>query len=257
MLNSQIRIISLVPSITELLHSLGLSEQVVGITKFCVHPPEWFKTKIRIGGTKNIDIAKIKSLSPTLVIANKEENIKEQIEALTEFTKVLVTDVSNLTDALLLIQQIGIATGTSIEASKMVDTIRRDFAELCDIQTNQQLQSIPCTYLIWQDPYMTIGGDTFINHLLLLAGFSNVFKHQLRYPTVTLSTISETNCKVIFLSSEPFPFKQFHIDSLKKEFPNLLIQLVDGEMFSWYGSRLLLSAPYLKKLKESLTAKLL
>lgn len=257
MLNSPLRIISLVPSITELLHGLGLSDNVVGITKFCVHPPEWFKTKVRIGGTKNIDIAKIKALSPTLVIANKEENVKEQIEALTEFTKVLVTDVTNLSDALLLIQQIGIATGTTHNASRMIDTIRNDFKQLSAFQINQQLQSIPCAYLIWKDPYMTIGGDTFINHLLLLSGFTNVFIQHSRYPSITLNDISETNCKVIFLSSEPYPFKQLHIDSLQEEFPHLLIQLVDGEMFSWYGSRLLLSARYLKELKESITTQLL
>ena len=254
MLHDQIRIISLVPSITELLYSLGLSDQVVGITKFCVHPNDWFKTKTRIGGTKNIHIEKIRSLAPTLVIANKEENVKEQVESLETFTKVHLTDVSNFEDALIMIQDIGTLTHSQVKATEIIAAIQEGFAELIGLPIQQRLQSIPCAYLIWQDPYMTIGGDTFINDLLTKIGFSNVFAKSLRYPSISLSEIEQSNCKVIFLSSEPYPFKQIHIDVLQKYFPNKLILLVDGEMFSWYGSRLLEAAAYFKSLTKTVSS---
>lgn len=256
MLNSQVRIISLVPSITELLYSLGLSDQVVGITKFCVHPNEWFLTKPRIGGTKNIQIEKIKALAPTLVIAYKEENVKEQVDAVAAFTKVHLTDVSNFEEALKMIEEIGSITSTREKASNLINTINTNFAELRKPSTTQQLKSIPCAYLIWQDPYMTIGGDTYISDLLKKIGFVNIFAKDARYPSITLSDIEQSNCKVIFLSSEPYPFKQMHIDELQRYFPNKLIILVDGEMFSWYGSRLLEAPAYFKSLSQMVSDQL-
>ncbi len=256
MFSNQLRIVSLVPSITELLFSLGLNEQVVGITKFCVHPPEWFKTKSRIGGTKNIAIEKIKALAPTLVFANKEENVKEQVEALGEFTKIHLTDISNLEDALKMIQEIGELTYTQTKAEDLINKIQDCFNDLSTLLNSQQLQSTPCTYLIWQDPYMTIGGDTYINHMLSLAGFKNIFDNQLRYPTISLSQIEQLNGDIIFLSSEPFPFKQKHIDELQKKFPGKLILLVDGEMFSWYGSRLVHAAKYFYALNKTVISHL-
>jgi ABC-type Fe3+-hydroxamate transport system substrate-binding protein len=248
-----LRIISLVPSITELLFTLGLSDQVVGITKFCVHPHEWFKSKKRIGGTKSIHVDQIRALAPTLVIANKEENIKEQIEALEAFTKVHITDVSNFEDALKMIQDIGSLTYTEAKATEIITTIKDRFAELNQLLAIQQLQSIPCTYLIWQDPYMTIGGDTYINDLIKKIGFTNVFANTTRYPSIDLTAIEQSNCSVIFLSSEPYPFKQMHIDLLQKYFPTKLIILVDGEMFSWYGSRLLEAAGYFNSLTKKVS----
>lgn len=254
--DTSLRIISLVPSITELLYHLGLSNEVVGITKFCVHPNEWFLTKPRIGGTKNIHIEKIKALAPTLVIANKEENVKEQVEAVAAFTKVHLTDVSNFEDALKMIEEIGSITSTQEKASIFINAINNNFDELSKLSTTQQLQSIPCAYLIWQNPYMTIGGDTYISDLLKKIGFVNVFANDARYPSISLSDIEQSNCKVIFLSSEPYPFKQMHIDHLQKYFPNKLIMLVDGEMFSWYGSRLIDAAAYFKSLSKMVAAQL-
>ncbi len=256
MLSNQLRIVSLVPSITELLYSLGLQDQVVGITKFCVHPNEWFKTKIRIGGTKNIAIEKIKALAPTLVIANKEENIKEQVEALEAFTKVHLTDVSTYEEALKMIEEIGQITQTKVRATALIQLIKDRFEDLSKHPHFLQLQSTPCLYLIWQEPYMTIGGDTYINDLLIKTGFTNVFTHTLRYPSISLSEIQQSNCKVIFLSSEPYPFKQKHIDVLQKHFPDKLILLVDGEMFSWYGSRLMDAPSYFKNLLEQVSEQL-
>ena len=237
------RIISLVPSQTELLHYIGLQKETVAITKFCIHPAEWFATKTRVGGTKSLDIEKIISLKPDLIIANKEENIKEQIEALAIKFNVWVTDVNNFEDALAMIQDIGKLTGKEAETLALNLFIKEQFALL---RTNKIF--INTAYLIWKDPCMTIGGDTFINNMLQLAGFKNIFADRLRYPEVTIDEIKNAECRLLFLSSEPYPFAQKHIDELQPYLPGVKIILADGEMFSWYGSRLLKVPGYLNEL---------
>jgi len=175
------RIVSLVPSQTELLHALGLENEVVGITKFCVQPKEWHQTKERIGGTKNINLQKLRSLRPDLVIANKEENTREQVEELAKEFPVWISDVNNLADALSMINSLGEITGKQQTANELLSAIKIAFAQL------QTLHPTPrVAYLIWKDPYMTIGGDTFIHHLLQQAGFQNVFASRQRYPVITL-----------------------------------------------------------------------
>lgn len=238
------RIISLVPSQTELLFDLGLNDEVIGITKFCIHPTEWFTTKTRIGGTKNVDIQKITSLHPDLIIANKEENVQDQIEALESIAPVWLTDVNTLEDAIQMIEIIGMLTSTSSQAQVISQQIKNQFANL----TPKKLVS--ACYLIWQNPYMTIGADTFINNMLQKAGFQNIFEDRLRYPTITIQEIKDLNPAFVFLSSEPYPFKQKHIHELQLQLPNSTIMLVDGEMFSWYGSRLLKTTAYLNKLMD-------
>ena len=241
------RIISLVPSQTALLHHLGLENETIAITKFCVHPEVWYRNKTRIGGTKAIDIEKINSLHPDLIIANKEENVKEQVEMLAENFPVWVTDVNDLADAYKMIHDIGILTSKKNEASELVDSIKIKFDVLS--QTFNINDRIPVAYLIWKDPYMTIGGDTFISNMLQAAGFINIFRDQKRYPEITVSQLKNMNCKLVFLSSEPYPFQQKHIDELQRELPGIKIILVDGEMFSWYGSRLLEAPDYFRYLK--------
>jgi ABC-type Fe3+-hydroxamate transport system substrate-binding protein len=242
------RIISLVPSQTELLFDLGLNDEVIGITKFCVHPHEWFKTRTRIGGTKNINIEKIKLLQPDFVIANKEENVKEQIEELEKFTNVYVSDVSNLEDAKKMIAEIGKLVNREAQSKFIVDEIERKFLQI----ENVNQQKLHAAYLIWNDPYMTIGGDTFINDMMQYCGFKNIFEDQLRYPEISIKQLQQLNCKILLLSSEPYPFKQKHIDELQPLLPNTKIMLVDGEMFSWYGSRLLLATDYFMQLRQAI-----
>ena len=244
------RIISLVPSQTELLHYIGLQKETVAITKFCIHPAEWFATKTRVGGTKSLDIEKIISLKPDLIIANKEENIKEQIEALAIKFNVWVTDVNNFEDALAMIQDIGKLTGKEAETLALNVFIKKQFALL---RTNKIF--INTAYLIWKDPCMTIGGDTFINNMLQLAGFKNIFADRLRYPEVTIDEIKNAECRLLFLSSEPYPFAQKHIDELQPYLPGVKIILADGEMFSWYGSRLLKVPGYLNELTAKIFKK--
>ncbi len=237
------RIVSLVPSQTELLHYQGLEEESVGITKFCIHPKEWFDTKTRIGGTQTIDIKRIQALNPDLIIANKEENVKEQVDELAKYFNVWVTDVNNVADALHMIHDIGTLTGKITAAQKLVTAIQSNFAKL---QTSTR--QLKTCYLIWKEPYMTVGGDTFINDILSKAGLKNIFEDNKRYPEITIADLQVAHCQLLLLSSEPYPFKQQHIDELQQQLPGTVILLADGEMFSWYGSRMLLIPQYLNTL---------
>jgi ABC-type Fe3+-hydroxamate transport system substrate-binding protein len=243
------RIVSLVPSQTELLFHLGLDKETIGITKFCIHPNEWFRTKARVGGTKNPDIEKIISLGPDLILANKEENEKEQIEQLAAHVPVWVTDVSNLEGALDMIEGIGALTGKLEKAAFLKAHIATAFEALAQ---HKPLKPLRVCYLIWKDPYLTVGGDTFINSMLHYAGFQNIFAACNRYPEVTIETLTAMNCDVLLLSSEPYPFSEKHIPELSSHLPGTRIVLVDGELFSWYGSRLQLAPDYFKRLQEQL-----
>ena len=240
------RIISLVPSQTELLSDLGLQAETVGITKFCVHPNTWFKTKTRIGGTKTINFKTIDRLQPDIIIVNKEENVKAQIEQLALKYPVWLTDVNNLEEALQMIGDIGVLTGKENAALSIIDQINIAFAAVPKIE-----KPVKTAYLIWQKPYMTIGGDTFINNMLTHCGFENVFADKTRYPEISINDLLIANCPLLFLSSEPYPFKQKHLDELKLLLPQTSIRLVDGEFFSWYGSRLLKAPEYFNKLINS------
>lgn len=240
-------IISLVPSQTELLWYLGLEKEVIGITKFCVHPASWFKAKKRIGGTKELHINEILNLQPDLIIANKEENTKEQIKALAEKCNVWVTDVNNLQDAITMIKEIGEITGKKNASTTLANEIEQKFLAL---KKDELAQPKKAAYLIWKEPYMTVGGDTFINDMMKKSGYENVFATQERYPEVTLKQIKDSGCTTLLLSSEPYPFKEKHVLALQKDLPGMKIKLVDGEMFSWYGSRLLMAPDYFKQLQK-------
>ena len=253
------KIISVVPSQTELLFDLGLNEEVIGITKFCVHPQQWFRSKTRIGGTKNLHLEKIKELRPDFIIANKEENVKEQIETLAKYFPVWISDVNNLQDAVQMMAAVGEITGRQNEAEILITQIKTNFASLTNNQIPKEslhlkpLQTqnpkLKTVYLIWKDPYMTVGGDTFINNMLNYAGFENIFAQLSRYPQITIEQLRAANCQLLLLSSEPYPFRQKHIDELQGQLPDTKIILADGEMFSWYGSRLLKAPAYFQELQ--------
>lgn len=237
------KIISLVPSQTELLHDLGLNEEVAGITKFCVHPQSWFKSKERVGGTKQVNLEKIFHLEPDIVIANKEENVKEQIDQIEKFAPVYVSDVNNLNDAISMINDIGMLTGTQEKAKMIAENVQHSFSTLETVTRNHN-----ACYLIWRNLYMTVGSDTFIHDMLNRCGFKNVYANEQRYPTITLEELKRKNVELILLSSEPFPFKAKHAEEIKAILPHVKILMVDGEMFSWYGSRLIYAAQYFKEL---------
>lgn len=239
------RIISLVPSQTELLHDLGLGSRstagrVVGITKFCVHPEEWFRTIPRVGGTKKVDMDKIRALKPDLIIGNKEENKRKDIEALEKEFPVWMSDVRDLDGALDMIGRIGDLTGTIAEATVLRQGIERSFAQLA-------IREEPRTvaYFIWQEPFMVAGHGTFVNDMLQRCGLINVFDEgDARYPEITARELAEADPDVVLLSSEPFPFKEEHIAEFNMILPGTPVHLVDGAMFSWYGSRLLTAPAY-------------
>jgi ABC-type Fe3+-hydroxamate transport system substrate-binding protein len=239
------RIVSVVPSQTELLFDLGLSNEILGITKFCIHPKEICKTKAIVGGTKNLNLEKIISLQPDLIIANKEENVKEQIELLSEKIPVWLTDVNNYDEALQMIADLGKITQTSEKANSIKQSIDE---QLSAPIFNKKRKAV---YLIWKSPFMTIGGDTFIDSMMHKAGFENTFHHLTRYPEIEIENIAKSDCEFVLLSSEPYPFAQKHVDEMQASLPNKKIIIVDGEMFSWYGSRMLKSATYFKELSTS------
>ena len=236
------RIISVVPSQTELLFNLGLTEEVIGITKFCVHPDEWFRKKVKIGGTKKLNIKKIRELKPDLILANQEENLKEEIELLSLEFDVWISKINNLNDAMQMIREIGIMVNKKVEAEDLYENINSSF------KLYQPVKKQKAVYLIWNNPLMTIGGDTFISDMMLRAGFINLFSNDLRYPEISIQILQELKPEVLMLSSEPFPFAEKHLQEFRKLLPDCKIKLVDGEMFSWYGSRLLESIKYFRQL---------
>ncbi|MBX2958539.1 MAG: ABC transporter substrate-binding protein [Flavobacteriales bacterium] len=235
------RIISVVPSQTELLFDLGLENEVVGITKFCIHPNSWFKNKTRIGGTKTLNINKIKQLKPDLIIANKEENTKQQIEELQQLFPVWTSNIRNLSESLEMIKQIGLITKTNVNAEEIIAKIEQDFKLLTSIKK----QSKSTLYFIWREPFMSVGSSTFIHDVMERAGFVNALETSENYPVLTSEQIKTINPQLILLSSEPYPFKEKHIKEFKMLSKNAQILLVDGELFSWYGSRLTKTVHYL------------
>lgn len=240
------RIVSLVPSQSELLWDLGLKERLAGITKFCIHPREMFESIPRVGGTKTLNIDRIRDLKPDLIIGNKEENERAQIETLQKEFAVWMSDIYKLGDALKTIGHIGELTGTVPEASVLAEEIRQSFRELPFLEKS-------VLYLIWK-PYMAAGRNTFIGDMLEKTGLKNVIAPEdSRYPQLSIEDIRELNPELIFLSSEPFPFKQAHADELQQALPDARIVLVDGELFSWYGSRLLRTAAYFRELVKQLS----
>ena len=243
-LPTPLKIISLVPSITELLYDLGLQNEIIGITKFCIHPEVLLHTKEKIGGTKNINIKKVVHLVPDLIIANIEENIKEQIEELAGHFPVYLSDVNDYKSAMQMIVDIGLITKKKIEAENIFNRIEKAF----EAEKMTATKPIKVAYLIWKDPYMTIGGNTFISDMIEKMGLKNIYKNDERYPQITLEELQKKEPDVILLSTEPYPFKEKHLEELKNFFPTTIILLADGELFSWYGSRMLLMPPYFKTL---------
>jgi ABC-type Fe3+-hydroxamate transport system substrate-binding protein len=240
------RIISLVPSQTELLHYMGLENAVIGITKFCLYPTEWFKTKNRVGGTKQLKINEILALKPDLVIGNKEENTKEDIEQLEKNgISVWMSDINSFDEALEMIYQIGVLCGKESQAADLVRQIKIGFEEILQIGKGRSV-----LYFIWDEPTYVVGKNTFIDSVLTKIGFVNHCNLN-RYPEIT--ELKNPNPDFVFLSSEPFPFTEQHLEKFQKLFPEAKVKLVDGEMCSWYGSRMLASVGYFSTvLKKSL-----
>ncbi|TGE08036.1 ABC transporter substrate-binding protein [Hymenobacter fodinae] len=236
------RIVSLVPSQTELLFDLGLGERVVGVTKFCIHPAQARTTATVIGGTKNFHLEKIEELQPDLIIGNKEENYQEGIEQLAAKYPVWMSDISTLDEALDMIRRVGLLTGQKEQAEALAREIQVSLAELPPVA-----EPPTAAYFIWRNPYMVAADGTFIDDLLRRAGFQNAFSAQSRYPEISAEQLRKTAPQHILLSSEPYPFSDKHIAEFQALCPQANIQIVDGELFSWYGSRLRHTAAYFQE----------
>ncbi|MGI4737011.1 MAG: ABC transporter substrate-binding protein [Janthinobacterium lividum] len=237
------RIVSLVPSQTELLFDLGLPAQVVGVTKFCIHPARARQSAAVIGGTKNFDFDKIAALQPDLIIGNKEENYQAGIAQLAQHYPVWLSDISELNAALDMIRRVSFLTGARAAGEELATEIATSLAALVAPQP-----PVSAAYFIWRKPYMVAASGTFINDLLGRAGFDNVFAHLGRYPEITPEQLVAAAPERILLSSEPYPFQAKHLAEFQQLCPRATVQVVDGELFSWYGSRLRLSAAYLRGL---------
>lgn len=251
-----IRIISLVPSLTETLFDLGLEDSIVGITKFCVHPQHLKVTKTVVGGTKTLNFEKVKALKPDIVIANKEENTLEMVLELEKICPVIVTEIYTIEDALDMISMLGELFQKRVEAQNWINKIKFSKQELeCFVS---QLPFRKVAYFIWANPYMVAGNQTFINHLLQLNRFHNIYQCiEGRYPEIELKKIRmEGDPDLIFLSSEPFPFKDEHAFEIGRHTHHGKTIFVDGEMFSWYGTRLLKAFDYFRRLQRRIEGSL-
>jgi ABC-type Fe3+-hydroxamate transport system substrate-binding protein len=240
------KIVSLVPSLTELLFDLGLEDQIIGRTRFCIHPKGKVDQVEIMGGTKNPRIDKIRKAKPDLIIANREENRKEDVDNLQKDFEVMVSDIKTIEDALFTIHDIGNRCGAKKAAEELISAIRKEYHNAPD---EPQLS---VAYMIWRDPWMTVGADTYIHSVLNHWNLKNVFSNQTRYPKTTLEDLSNKNPDIILLSSEPYPFKEKHIKQVETACPDSRVLLVDGEWFSWYGSRMLPSFRKLNSFRKAI-----
>ena len=247
---SPTRIVSLVPSQTELLAHLGLDDQVVGLTRFCERPERWRTNKTIVGGTKQVDLDTVRALDPDLILANHEENTADDVAALGDIAPVFVTEVKTVSGALDMIRTVGALTGTSDRTSTLVGRIISRFRALPDFP------SLRAVYFIWRDPHMTVGGDTFIHDVMQWGGLQNLYGGQTRYPNVSPHALADQEPDVLLCATEPFPFheKDAFTAELRDAAPDTPIEIVDGQPFSWYGPRLLDTPKYLRDLRERLPA---
>lgn len=226
------RIVSLVPSLTELLIELGLQNKLVGRTRFCVHPKEKVESIPIVGGTKNPRLDKIHGLNPDLIVANKEENRRQDIQLLMDDFEVEVTEITTIEDALITIHTLGQKLQANGRADRLITDIQN---RLNDRPDEPGLRTV---YMIWKDPWMTVGGDTYIHDVLEHWKLSNIFGNRRRYPKFNLQDLKKYNPDLILLSSEPYPFKEKHLAQIEEVCPAARVLLVEGEWFSWYGSHM-------------------
>ena len=244
------RIISTVPSQTELLFDLGLDDQIKGITKFCIRPIGKCREKLKIGGTKKLNLEKMAELRPDLILANKEENVESQIMELAGKFPVWISDVHDLDSALQMIASVGAITGRKTAALDLSAEIRRRFNLL--VAPAASVPPVSVAYLVWKRPYMVAASGTFVDDIIQKAGWTNAFGDLRRYPEITPEMIHQRKPDSLLLSSEPFPFSEKHLPEFRRLLPGAVIQLVDGQMFSWYGSRLLQAPGYIMNLRRGI-----
>ena len=243
------RIVCLVPSLTELIVDLGLESYVVGVTKFCVHPTFIRTNKTVVGGTKQVHFDKIRALNPDVILCNKEENTKAMFAELEAIAPVHMSHICNFEDAIEIITLYGALFAVENKADTIIEGIQNKYVAFCEFIADKR--KFRAVYFIWKNPWMVAANETFINSMLVLNNFENSFAHLKRYPEIELETITDTT-DIIMLSSEPYPFKEQHILALEQRYPSSKVIVVNGEYFSWYGSRLDKAFAYFKTLRQSL-----
>ncbi|MFA8300437.1 MAG: ABC transporter substrate-binding protein [Hyphomicrobiales bacterium] len=243
------RIVSLCPSITETICKLDLQHHLVGITDYCIHPEPLLVNKERIGGTKSINIDKIHLLEPDLILAVKEENLRKDIRSLQKEYPVFVFDIKSFDQGVDLIDRLGDMLDAKYDAHMLSETLRQISSSLIPVKKPKK-----ALYLIWKDPIMAAGKDTFISSMMNIAGFKNcLLKRDGSYPKI--DDLNELDYDTLILSTEPYEFSEHHIDEFRKLVPDKEVILVDGEMFSWYGSHMVEAVCYIESLRKSLDLK--
>ncbi|WP_391118230.1 ABC transporter substrate-binding protein [Psychrobacillus sp. L3] len=240
------RIISICPAITETLFALGLENEIVGRTKYCIFPKGIVENVPIVGGTKEVNVDKIRVLQPDLILAEKEENTEDIVRLLEKIAPVFVLEVQSIQNAYRFIQTLGELANKEQAADILITSCKSSFDSLLNKQNRK------AAYVIWRKPYMVVGGTTYINDVLLTLGFHNPFENEdSRYPAVTKEELATANLDVLLLASEPFPFQEKHVAEFQVFLPDTKIVLVDGEMF-WYGAKMVTSGPYLENLIENI-----
>lgn len=236
------KIACLVPSLTEWLIDMGLNHQLVARTKFCIHPKDKVSEIPTVGGTKKVHINKLKSWNPYIVIGNKEENTKEDLEAISDFAPVFVSDIKTIPDLDRFIRSIAEVI-PELRVNEFLTKLKK--SKILPFENRLKV-----AYIIWQNPLMVVASETYIDHVLSISGLENVFASHKRYPETSFEELRNLKPDIILLSSEPYPFKNKHIATFSQECPFAKPLLVDGEIFSWYGSKTLQIGSYIEKLQK-------
>ncbi|WNJ18978.1 helical backbone metal receptor [Pontibacter sp. G13] len=241
------RIICLCPSLTETLAVIGVGDRLVGRTRFCIHPMPELKSVTRVGGTKEVKYDRIHALEPDLIICEKEENTREIVETLSQRYPVFVTEIQGIDRAIAMVEDLGELIGLGQEGRDLRANLSAARKQVAPMEGN-----LRAAYMIWKDPWMGAGRDTFIDEMLNEMGLTNILRDMSgRYPEISLEALISIRPELILLSSEPYPFKEEHLKSLKAVLPHSHIELVDGEMFSWYGSHMIEGFSYIQELART------
>lgn len=235
------KIISFQPAITETMYHLHLENEIVGRTRFCIYPKDKIEKAVNVGGTKDFKLDRIHDLKPDLIICEKEENTREMVEELEKHYPVYCFEVQTVDEALQMLIDLGDITDRKKEANQLRNDIISSFKTLPQLFSGKT-----AAYVIWQNPYMVVGKDTYINSVLTSIGLTNPFtEKEGRYPEVTVDDFRNEELDYIFLASEPYPFRDEHVKQFNEINDKANTQLIDGEMF-WYGVKMLEAVPYLK-----------
>lgn len=246
------RIVSLVPSLTELLCQLGLRDRLVGRTGFCIHPREALRDVPRVGGTKDFDVERVRALAPTHVVVNVDENEKPLVDRLAGFVpEIVVTHPITVDDNLALIESFGERFGVREAARRHIERQREAMHRL----RTRRFAPVDVLYLIWKDPWMSIGRETFVAHMLSAAALRSVVAHeQPRYPVVDDPSVDARGARIVLLSSEPYRFLERHRTALQRASGRAspMFATIDGEMTSWYGTRAIDGLHYLLGYRDAI-----